>query len=326
MPDDRMLHSKMGHSEKIEALDNLAFRVWATYLIAADDCGIVRHSATSFQEANAFLDKQPRADIERAIQDIVSVGLLDTFQHQHRTFLFQRDWQDWQHIRYPRASIHPEPPADVVSRCSESQQKLLCVRYKKSIEEFLSVSMAAEKVPEKAQKSGDSALSGETSPVPAGAGVRERLAANGLRQEANGKGSDAPVEFRRMPPAGRSDGVFAGALPRDTLNNVFTSEESSVCVPYAVHGKLINALAPKFSGDRQRTGDALKAWYPEVSAGVPADFVMGDAFKFWQIHFDSKWASKPATGPKFLPPEEALAEMHRQDALRARKPRPADAR
>ncbi len=91
---------------------------------------------------------------------------------------------------------------------------------------------------------------------------------------------------------GRSAGVMGGSLPREHLSHAACDPTLSRCVPAAVHDKLANLLAPKHNGDRQTAKDALQAWYPTVWATLPGDFVMPDAFKFWQARFDAAFASK----------------------------------
>ena len=64
-------------------------------------------------------------------------------------------------------------------------------------------------------------------------------------------------------------------------------------MPDAVHRKLADLLAPKHAGDRDAAKAALQVWYPTVWAELQVGTVMGDAFKFWQAHFDAAFASKP---------------------------------
>lgn len=70
----------------------------------------------------------------------------------------------------------------------------------------------------------------------------------------------------------------------------------SRCVPSVMHRKFSDSLAPKYGGDRDATKAALQQWYPTVWATLPADFVMGDALKFWQAQFDAAFAS-PVVAP-----------------------------
>jgi 5-methylcytosine-specific restriction endonuclease McrA len=106
------------------------------------------------------------------------------------------------------------------------------------------------------------------------------------------------VSAASSPPRRGSGGVFAGALPREHTTHAACDETFARCVPSAVHAKLVNLLSPKHRGDRGAAGEALHAWYPTVWASLPADFVMGDAFKFWQGKFDARFASQEvgATG------------------------------
>ncbi len=102
---------------------------------------------------------------------------------------------------------------------------------------------------------------------------------------------------RETTPNLRGGGVLAGSLPRDHQGHVFC--DYAHCVPQQLHAKLAGLLSPRHGGDRDLAGDQLKAWYPAVVAGLPADFVMGDAFRFWQSQFDTHFASK--SEPKSSP-------------------------
>lgn len=161
MPQDRFLHPRMGQSEKVGQLTDFEFRAWATYIVKADDYGVMRASGVTLQEANDALARRPVKVVERALQAIVDVGLLMDFEHQGRRYVCQWDWQDFQKIRYPRESSNPIPSGDVLLRCSAETQELFLMRSGKVSETF---------------------------PTPAGAGERERLTAtaeakgNGLRE------------------------------------------------------------------------------------------------------------------------------------------------
>jgi hypothetical protein len=153
----------MGHSDKVNHLSDLEFRVWATYLIAADDYGVMRREAIAIQAASDRLARLPARIVDRCLDAILSVGLWLGFEHQARLFVCQFDWQDWQKIRYPRESVNPVPPPEVLRECSEDTAGLFLMR--------------SGKVPEPFQR------------LPR-AGGREWLTANGegLTAAANGNG------------------------------------------------------------------------------------------------------------------------------------------
>lgn len=85
---------------------------------------------------------------------------------------------------------------------------------------------------------------------------------------------------------------MAGQLPKDHRDHASCDPTFSRCVPASVHTKLANGLAPRHGGDREAAKAALLAWYPTIWSSLPPDFVMGDAFKFWQTTFDEAFASK----------------------------------
>lgn len=96
----------------------------------------------------------------------------------------------------------------------------------------------------------------------------------------------------------RGGGVMAGSLPRDHISHAACSPNFSWCVPGAVHQKLVNSLKPKHGGDAVAAGKVLQGWYPTVWQSLPADFTMGDAFRFWSPRFDAAFASADPHAPK----------------------------
>ena len=115
MPADRFLHARLGHSAKVSSLSDLEYRVWTTYVLAADDFGVMRADAVAFQAAHdALRARSPRA-ITRGIDRLVTVGLMAAFLHQGARYLYQADWQDFQRVRYPGRTMHPLPAAATVS-------------------------------------------------------------------------------------------------------------------------------------------------------------------------------------------------------------------
>ena len=116
MPADRLLHARLGHSAKVSSLSDLEYRVWTTYLLGADDFGVMRAAAVSFQAAHDALSRRPVRTIDKCIERLVETGLVEAFVHQGARYLYQTDWQDFQRVRYPLRTLHPLPVAAEVSR------------------------------------------------------------------------------------------------------------------------------------------------------------------------------------------------------------------
>jgi hypothetical protein len=124
MPQDRLLHPKASRSQKVSQLTDLEYRVWTQYLLSADDFGVMRASAVSLQADNDALDARPLKVVQRAFDRLVAVGLLGTFDQQGRRFVYQADWQTWQKVEYPRASLEPKPPAAALGTCDDVTRDL----------------------------------------------------------------------------------------------------------------------------------------------------------------------------------------------------------
>lgn len=115
MPDDRFIHRRLGHSEKVSQLSDFEFRVWIQYLLSADDFGVMRHGGANLQADNDALAAVAPRKVQKAIEEVIKARLLRTFDHQGRVYCYQPDWQDWQKVDYPRATLHPAPPFDGLS-------------------------------------------------------------------------------------------------------------------------------------------------------------------------------------------------------------------
>lgn len=169
MPVDRFFHPRLGHSEKVNLLSDLEFRVWCQYILSANDYGVMRCSAMTIQADNDALGRRPRVVIERCLQALIDCALVMVFEHQGHRYICQHDWQDFQKVRYPRETHDPIPPSEIVEKCSEETRDVF---------RFHSGNIPG------------------IDPSPAGAGGRERLTANGLdqRHQANGL-KDGFMEF-----------------------------------------------------------------------------------------------------------------------------------
>ena len=115
MPADRLFHARLGHSAKVSSLSDLEYRVWTTYVLAADDFGVMRAEAVAFQAAHDALGARPAKAVRRAIERLVEVELVAAFEHQGARYVYQTDWQDFQRVRYPLRTMHPLPEVAEVS-------------------------------------------------------------------------------------------------------------------------------------------------------------------------------------------------------------------
>jgi hypothetical protein len=206
MPADRLFHPRLNHSEKIGKLSHLEFRVWHTYVLAADDYGVVRKSATTFQAASDALDQEPKEVIQAALAKLVTVGLCAVFEHQGRKYLCQLDWQNFQRVKHPRDSSNPLPTAQLVANATPSTQRLW-EQHNSLREEVLDVPVSGsplggEREPDGSRMGGEreasgsrvgnerepngKSTSGEREPIGSLARARAREMANGYRLTANG--------------------------------------------------------------------------------------------------------------------------------------------
>ncbi len=116
--DDRLFHKTAGHSDKVNLLTDLEEIVWRTYICGgADDFGVMRFEAAPLRNAHDRLMKRGDRQIQRMLERVAEVGLIQTFEHQGRRYCFQTDWQRWQHVRYPCKTIHPAPPPEALALC-----------------------------------------------------------------------------------------------------------------------------------------------------------------------------------------------------------------
>jgi hypothetical protein len=114
MPDERLFHLTLGHSEKVNRLTDFERSVWWMYKLAADDFGVMRFSAAPLQDAARWLERKSSRAVLKALETVYSVGLVSRFEHQGQTYVYQADWQTWQKITYPRPTKQPAPPLEAL--------------------------------------------------------------------------------------------------------------------------------------------------------------------------------------------------------------------
>lgn len=129
MPANRFIHQRLGHSRKVSALTDFEFRVWIQYMLSADDFGVLRLGANKLKADNDALCERPDRQIQQALERLVEVGLLGTFEHQRTQYLYQADWKRWQRFNLPSGTIQPAPPADVLARCEHGTAALFYERH-----------------------------------------------------------------------------------------------------------------------------------------------------------------------------------------------------
>lgn len=208
MPADRLIHPKLGHSEKVSHLSDFEFRVWIQYVLSADDFGVVRGSAVTLQADNdAIACRAPKA-VQKAIDHIVSKGLVKTFKHQGWMYLCQPDWQDFQKVTYPSRTINPKPPADVLNGFTDATKYLFTIHPGARKLPARTSGATTEELPKNSGATTEE-LSSSHARLPA-----KRLTANGTRLVANGSEggpgeTDPPVDawarelVTRYPAQGR---------------------------------------------------------------------------------------------------------------------------
>lgn len=105
-------------------LTDLEYRVWTQYLLTADDFGVMHATAVALQNANLHLANRPAKLIKRCLDVIVEIDLVRGFDHQGQHYVFQTDWQRWQKVEFPRATINPAPEGTDLASCDEGTRAL----------------------------------------------------------------------------------------------------------------------------------------------------------------------------------------------------------
>lgn len=124
MPDDRLFHKRLGHSEKVNLLTDFEDRVWRAYILSADDFGVMRFAAVSLQADHDYCANRPVRVVYRALERVRDIGLIATFPHQGHVYCAQWDWNDHQRVKHPRRTINPKPPDGLLANFSAKTREL----------------------------------------------------------------------------------------------------------------------------------------------------------------------------------------------------------
>jgi len=313
MPQDRLRSPRAGHGRRTTALTDFEYRVWDQYQLSADDFGVMRCSPINLQADNDYLAEKPAADIQASLERMIEVGLVVAFEHQGRRWICQTDWQTFQKVQYPRRTFAPKPPNSVLAQCDRATSRLFLKHPGGTDAKRKRNQGGSGQEPPPEQSGNSSGINTELEQKEVGPPLTANTNAN-----ANGE----QLTANRFPSRanGRSDGVLAGALPKDHLHHAFCADNLVWCVPEAVHIALAKDLSPQFDGDIQAAKAALAEWYPKVWANLPTKYVTGDAFKFWRGRFNEQFASKDPTarGPAVMSLTETDSYL---DDYRARRQR-----
>jgi hypothetical protein len=259
MPLDRFLHAAAGHSVKVNKLTDFEFRVWAQYLLSADDFGVMRLSAAQFQADNDALAMASPKKIEKALAVIIGIDLLEPFAHQGKMFVFQPDWQKYQKVEYPRTTTMPKLPPAQLAACDMPTQYLFSVH---------PGGKRAPRVPKELPE--NSPNTQEEVDALARAHGRESATANGEGLKAQGQ---RPTAAEVLPMRRRGLGVLISS-PIHHANHGRCNDRG-VCMPQTLYVEILG----RFSGDVTRFDE----FYNRVLSDMPDDYVPGGSvFTFWQ--------------------------------------------
>lgn len=306
MPDDRLFHKRLGHSVKVNGLSDIEEIVWRTYIQSADDFGVMLFSAIELRREHDRLLKRSDVVVQRMFERVRDVDLVRTFEHQGRTYAYQRDWQDWQKVRYPLRTIHPRIPAQLLTTCSLATQWLHTVwpgGGGRDGDRLPKWHPPKDWVPPDWVRLQDGSCNGSATlqdrcrpraragvargiPIPFPISVPDPDPSRSPAPEEPAR-ADEPVRVAR----GIGAGVMAGMLSRDHLNCRPPCER--VCVPAKLHGIL-----------RQRHGGAdpdaaLDAFYADVRATLDPDVPIGEkSWAFWESQFAAQFGRTAGVSPK----------------------------
>jgi hypothetical protein len=125
MANHRLIHKEAATGQRTTDLDELEFRVWVQYLLSADDFGVCPATAVKLQGDNRRLAKVPTKKVQAAINQLVAVTLVQSFDDHGMRYLYQWDWQDWQRLKHASTTSFPPIPGELLEKCSPKTVALL---------------------------------------------------------------------------------------------------------------------------------------------------------------------------------------------------------
>ena len=289
MADPRSIHVRCLRSAKVAMLTDLEFRVWMTYELAADDCGVMPCTAARLQDANHAFEGRPARLLVKALQRLIGVTLVPQFDHQGRSWICQHDWQDYQKIRFPRESNFPVPPEPIWSALTEATRGLFLLRLRRHAESARS------------EPRDNSTVSAHPTGAPDRA---EPLTTNSELQTLNSEGEKSARETppRIAPPGTRPPALLDGAAMRRHGTHAWCSlpERDGLCVPRFLHQEFIGKLG------RTTAHAELLTWYPMALALFAGRSIGEDALVFWRNSF-AVWVGVATSKPVHRPPAPGSA-------------------
>lgn len=275
MPDYRLVHRRALRGEKVGSLSDFERGVWLAYLLIADDYGVMPFDAGELGRA-IWLKGKPQRVVQKALERVRDVGLIQTWTHQGQPYCYAPDWQEWQNVRHPRGTIEPCPPAEILERCKPKTRDLFADHSRNN----------AEESPE---DSGEVSAKLRQLPRLARAATRETLT---LTQTL----TQTPTA---NPRGNTGSGVMVGSLPRDHVRHAYCGRK---CVPDFLHGEFVQSVG---GPDPDAT---VRQFYAAVMAAIPDDTPIGDdPLKFWRAHFA---AAFPSAAPAVDRPGHARRASH----------------
>ena len=303
MAGQRLTHPEQSLSRKVTALSDFAYRVWEQTKLSADDFGVLPDSPLPLRADNRRLRKATEKAVAEALVTLVEAELLVRFEHQGEPYLCAPVWQTWQKVSYPRKTIRPCPPADVLARCDEDTRYLFTIH------------PGGVKLPSRRKSSGGTPegfpeVSGNVSGMVqeiSRAGAPHTPANAHANANASGSSSEGGAgETVPRPPrstvASRASAlglVSAGAWDRQHASHALRGDLCDwVCLPQAVHDECVNRLTA--AGESQAHAQAhVRAWALDVKARwlATGEIPGEDAFRFWRLEWAATHGSRRAAGP-----------------------------